>query len=128
YAGYLRNAADGQPAWSAWWFDTWIAIVEPRADTFLWLTRIATTLLALALLFGFARRTVYVIGALYSLLIWSTAGGFGGPYTIGASNTGVGIIYVLVFAVLIAINHRSGTSPYSVDYFIERKWPAWSWI
>ncbi|QXL83695.1 multicopper oxidase domain-containing protein [Comamonas sp. NLF-1-9] len=128
YAGYLRNAADGQPAWSAWWFDTWIAIVEPRADTFLWLTRIATTLLALALLFGFARRTVYVIGALYSLLIWSTAGGFGGPYTIGASNTGVGIIYVLIFAVLIAINHRSGTSPYSVDYFIERKWPAWSWV
>ena len=128
YAGYLRNAADGQPAWSAWWFNLWIAIVEPHADTFLWLTRIATTLLALALLFGFARRTVYVIGALYSLLIWSTAGGFGGPYTIGASNTGVGLIYVLVFAVLIAINHRAGTSPYSLDYFIELKWPAWSWI
>lgn len=128
YAGYLRNAADGQPAWSAWWFELWIAIVEPHADTFLWLTRIATTLLALALLFGFARRTVYVIGALYSLLIWSTAGGFGGPYTVGASNTGVGIIYVLIFAVLIAINHRGGTSPYSVDYFIEMKWPGWSWI
>lgn len=128
YAGYLRNAADGQPAWSAWWFNLWIAIVEPNAGTFLWLTRIATTALALALLFGFARRTVYVIGALYSLLIWSTAGGFGGPYTIGASNTGVGIIYVLVFAVLIAINHRAGTSPYSVDYFIELKWPGWSWI
>ena len=128
YAGYLRNAADGQPAWSAWWFNLWIAIVEPHADTFLWLTRIATTLLALALLFGFARRTVYVIGALYSLLIWSTAGGFGGPYTIGASNTGVGLIYVLIFAVLIAINHRAGTSPYSLDYFIELKWPAWSWV
>ena len=128
YAGYLRNAAEGQPAWSAWWFNAWIDLVEPNAGTFLWLTRLATTLLALALLFGFARRTVYVLGALYSLLIWSTAGGFGGPYTIGASNTGVGITYVLIFAVLIAINHRAGTSPYSVDYFIERKWPAWSWI
>jgi len=128
YAGYLRNAAEGQPAWSAWWFDTWIAIVEPNATLFLWLTRLATTALALALLFGFARRTVYVIGALYSLLIWSTAGGFGGPYTIGASNTGVGIIYLLIFAVLIAINHRGGTSPYSLDYFIELKWPAWSWV
>jgi nitrite reductase (NO-forming) len=128
YAGYLRNAAEGQHPWSAWWFDAWIAIVEPRATLFLWLTRLATTALALALLFGFARRTTYVIGALYSLLIWSTAGGFGGPYTIGASNAGVGLLYVLVFAVLIAINHRTGTSPYSIDYFIERKWPAWSWI
>jgi nitrite reductase (NO-forming) len=128
YAGYLRNAAEGQPDWSAWWFDAWIELVEPRATLFLWLTRLATTALALALLFGFARRTVYVIGALYSLLIWSTAGGFGGPYTIGASNTGVGITYVLIFAVLIAINHRTSTSPYSVDYFIERRWPAWSWI
>lgn len=128
YVGYLRNAAEGQPAWSAWWFNTWIDLVEPNAGVFLWLTRLATTLLALALLFGFARRTVYVIGALYSLLIWSTAGGFGGPYTIGASNTGVGLTYVLIFAVLIAINHRSGTSPYSVDYFLEQKWPGWSWI
>lgn len=128
YAGYLRNAAEGQPAWSAWWFNAWIALVEPQSTLFLWLTRLATTALALALLFGFARRTVYVIGALYSLLIWSTAGGFGGPYTIGASNSGVALTYVLIFAVLIAINHRTGTSPYSLDYFIEAKWPAWSWV
>lgn len=128
YAGYLRNAAEGQPAWSAWWFNAWIALVEPQPTLFLWLTRLATTALALAVLFGFARRTVYVIGALYSLLIWSTAGGFGGPYTIGASNSGVALTYVLIFAVLIAINHRTGTSPYSLDYFIEMKWPRWSWI
>ncbi len=128
YAGYLRNAAEGQPAWSAWWFDAWIALVEPQPTLFLWLTRLATTALALALLFGFARRTMYVIGALYSLLIWSTAGGFGGPYTIGASNSGVALTYVLIFAVLIAINHRTGTSPYSLDYFIEAKWPRWSWV
>ncbi len=128
YVGYLRNAAEGQPAWSAWWFNAWISLVEPHASVFLWLTRLATTALALALLFGFARRTVYVIGALYSLLIWSTAGGFGGPYTIGASNTGVGITYVLIFAVLIAINNRAGTSPYSLDYFIEKRWPRWSRI
>ncbi|MCZ2441772.1 MAG: multicopper oxidase domain-containing protein [Burkholderiales bacterium] len=128
YAGYLRNAAEGQPAWSAWWFNAWIALVEPHPTLFLWLTRLATTALALALLFGFARCTVYLLGALYSLLIWSTAGGFGGPYTIGAPNTGVGLLYVLLFAVLIVVNQRAGTSPYSVDYFIERRWPAWSWI
>ena len=128
YAGYLRNAADGQPAWSAWWFDLWIGIVEPQPTLFLGLTRLATTALALALLFGFAQRTTYVLGALYSLLIWSTAGGFGGPYTIGASNTGVGLLYVLIFAVLIVINHRTATNSYSVDHFIEARWPAWSRI
>lgn len=128
YVGYLHNAAEGQPAWSAWWFNTWIDIVTPHAGLFIWLTRLAETALALALLFGFGRRTVYVLGALFSLAVWSTAEGFGGPYAIGASNMGVGIIYVLIFAVLIVINNRTGTSPYSLDYFIEKRWPWWSWI
>lgn len=128
YLGYLHNAADGQPAWSAFWFDFWIELVTPRAELFVWLTRLAETALALALLFGFARRSVYVLGALFSLLIWSTAEGFGGPYVVGAANMGVGISYVLIFAVLIAINNRSSTSPYSVDYFIEQRWHWWSWI
>lgn len=128
YLGYLHNAADGQPAWSAFWFDFWIDLVTPRVSLFVWLTRLAVTALALALLFGFARRTVYVLGALFSLLIWSTAEAFGGPYVVGATNMGVGITYVLIFAVLIAINNRGGTSLYSVDYFIEQRWPWWSWI
>jgi len=125
YIGYLHNAAQGQPVWSAWWFDLWIATVTPHAMLFVWLTRIAETALALALLLGVARRTTYVIGALFSLLIWATAEGFGGPYTVGASNMGTALSYVLIFLLLIGINYRAGTSPYSVDYLIERRWPAW---
>jgi len=78
YVGYLHNAAQGQPAWSAWWFNAWIALVTPHADLFVWLTRIIETALALALVLGFARKTVYLLGALFSLLVWSTAEGFGG--------------------------------------------------
>ncbi|MCD6672585.1 MAG: multicopper oxidase domain-containing protein [Burkholderiaceae bacterium] len=125
YVGYLHNAAQGQPSWSAWWFDMWIALVTPHAMLFVWLTRIAETLLAIALLIGFARKTTYVLGALFSLLIWSTAEGFGGPYTAGATNMGAALTYVLIFLLLIGINYRGGTSPYSVDYLIERRWPAW---
>lgn len=125
YVGYLHNAAQGQPSWSAWWFDLWIALVTPHAMLFVWLTRIAETLLAIALLIGFARKTTYVLGALFSLLIWSTAEGFGGPYTVGAANMGTALTYVLIFLLLIGINYRGGTSPYSVDYLIERRWPAW---
>jgi nitrite reductase (NO-forming) len=125
YVGYLHNAAQGQPGWSAWWFDMWIALVTPHPMVFVWLTRIAETLLAIALLLGIARKTTYVLGALFSLLIWATAEGFGGPYTVGAANMGTALTYVLIFLLLIGINYRGGTSPYSVDYLIERRWPRW---
>ncbi len=125
YVGYLHNAATGQPAWSAWWFQMWIALVTPNVGLFVWATRIAESLLALALLLGFARKATYIVGILFSLLIWSTAEGFGGPYSVGANNIGAAISYVLIFAALIVINLRSGPSPYSLDYLIERRWPAW---
>ncbi|MBQ4856047.1 multicopper oxidase domain-containing protein [Rhodanobacter sp. B2A1Ga4] len=125
YVGYLHNAATGQPAWSAWWFDMWIALVTPHVGLFVWATRIAETLLALALLLGFARKLTYIVGILFSLLIWSTAEGFGGPYSVGANNIGAAISYVLIFAALIVINLRAGPSPYSLDYLIERRWPGW---
>ena len=125
YVGYLHNAATGQPAWSAWWFNLWIALVTPHVGLFVWATRIAETLLALALLFGVARKTTYIVGILFSLLIWSTAEGFGGPYSVGANNIGAALSYVLIFAALIVINVRSGPSPYSLDYLIEKRWPAW---
>jgi nitrite reductase (NO-forming) len=125
YVGYLHNAAQGQHAWSAWWFDMWIWLVTPQADLFVWLTRIAETLLAAALLLGFARKSVYAIGALFSLLIWSTAEGFGGPYAVGATNAGAALAYVLIFIALIVINNRAGTNPYRLDYLIEKRWPGW---
>jgi nitrite reductase (NO-forming) len=125
YVGYLHNAAQGQHAWSAWWFDMWIWLVTPQADVFVWLTRIAETLLAAALLLGFARKSVYAIGALFSLLIWSTAEGFGGPYAVGATNAGAALAYVIIFVALIVINSRAGTNPYSLDYLIEKRWPGW---
>ncbi|MEO7065777.1 MAG: multicopper oxidase domain-containing protein [Rhodanobacter sp.] len=124
YVGYLHNAAQGQPAWLAGWFAMWIGVVTPHAVLFTWLTRIIETVIAVALLTGFARKTLYVAGALFSLLVWSTAEGFGGPYTVGANNMGTAITYVLIFIALIAINSR-GRSPYSLDFFIERRWPRW---
>ncbi|WP_345798211.1 multicopper oxidase domain-containing protein [Castellaniella sp. MT123] len=125
YVGYLHNAAQGQPAWSAFWFDLWIALITPNAGLFIGLTRLIETVLALALVLGIARKTTYVAGALFSLLIWSTAEGFGGPYAVGATNMGTGISYVLIFLALIAINYRSGSSPYSLDFYLEKRWPGW---
>ncbi|HKT31627.1 MAG TPA: multicopper oxidase domain-containing protein [Gammaproteobacteria bacterium] len=128
YVGYLHNAATGQPGWSAGWFNLWIAVVTPHAGLFIWATRIIETLLAFALIAGLGRRTLYVLGALFSLLVWSTAGGFGGPYTVGATNTGTAISYVLIFIALIGLDYRAGFIPYSLDYLIERRWPKWQLI
>jgi nitrite reductase (NO-forming) len=128
YVGYLHNAAHGQPGWSAWWFSSWIALVTPNAGVFVWLTRIIESLIALALLLGLGRRTLYVLGALFSLLVWSTAEGFGGPYTVGATNMGTAISYVLIFVALIGLDYRAGFVPYSLDYLIERRWPKWRLI
>lgn len=125
YVGYLHNAAHGQPGWLSGWFALWIAVVTPRASLFIWLTRIIETAVAIALLAGFARKVLYVAGALFCLLIWSTAEGFGGPYTVGATNMGAAIAYVLIFIALIGISSRGGYSPYSLDYLIEQRWPRW---
>jgi hypothetical protein len=53
---------------------------------------------------GFARKLSYTAALIFSLLIWATAEGFGGPYTGAGADVDVsaGIIYALVFASLLA--------------------------
>jgi nitrite reductase (NO-forming) len=125
YAGYLQNAANGQPHWLAPWFHFWIVLVSPRADFFVLATRLIETGLAIGLLFGIARRLTYSLGALFSLLIWSTAEGFGGPYTSGATNLGPALMYALIFVAAALFEGFLGPSPYSLDYYIGRRFPKW---
>lgn len=125
YVGYLQNAAQGQPGWLLPWFNMWIAVVTPAAGIFIWVTRILETLIAIGLLFGIARKWTFIVGGLFSLLIWSTAEGFGGPYSTGASNMGPALVYVLLFAALLIFERVLGRSPYSVDYYLEQRYPRW---
>jgi nitrite reductase (NO-forming) len=125
YAGYLQNAAKGQPAWLAPWFNFWLRIVSNHTAFFIGATRLIETAIALGLLLGFARRVTYIAGALFSLLIWSTAEGFGGPYTSGATNLGPALIYALMFVAVALFERLLGNTPYSVDYYIERCFPRW---
>ncbi len=125
YVGYLHNAAQGQPGWNAWWFAFWIGLVTPHAALFTLLTRLAVSAIAIALLIGFGGRTLYALGALFSLLVWGTAEGFGGPYSVGVSNIGTAVTYVLIFLALIGLHYRAGLVPYSLDYLIERRCPRW---
>lgn len=125
YVGYLQNAMKGQPLWLAPWFNFWLRLVIQHTDFFVLATRLIETAIAIGLLLGLARRITYIAGVLFSLLIWSTAEGLGGPYTSGATNLGPALVYGLVFAALALFERVLGSTPYSLDYYIGRRFPGW---
>jgi nitrite reductase (NO-forming) len=125
YMSTIMGQADGQPGWLRWWFDFWIRIQHPQPMFFAYLVAAAETLIAVALIAGIARKTTYIAAAGFSVLIWATAEGFGGPYTSGASDIGTAIIYAVVFAGLLALSYYAGPARYSADYYLERKYSWW---
>jgi nitrite reductase (NO-forming) len=126
YVGYLQNAANGHPHWLQPWFHMWLRLVTMQTEFFISATRLIETAVAIGLLLGLARRITYFVGALFSLLIWSTAEGFGGPYTSGATNVGPALLYALVFIAAALFEHLLGRNPYSLDYYIGRRFPKWA--
>lgn len=60
-------------------------------------------MIAAALLTGIWVRPAAWLGMIYSLLLWSTVGGFGGPFTTGATDPGTAIVYALVFLCVLVV-------------------------
>ncbi len=123
YVSTIQGVAAGQPGWLQPWFHFWANLQTPRANFFVDLVE---TLIALALIFGFARKLTYISAIGFSVLVWATAEGFGGPYMQGSSDIGTGIIYAVVFGALLALSYYAGPSRYSVDYYIEQH-VSWWW-
>jgi uncharacterized membrane protein YphA (DoxX/SURF4 family) len=126
YMGTIMGQAQGQPGWLKPWFDFWINLQHPQATFFAYLVAVVETLIALALIAGFARKITYISAIVFSLLIWATAEGFGGPYTAGAADIGTAIIYALVFTTLLALSAYAGPARFSVDYYLEKR-ISWWW-
>lgn len=126
YVPMIKMAAQGQPGWLHPWFSFWDGLQDPHGAFFAYFAAVIETLIALALITGFARKFTYVSAAVFSLLIWSIAEGFGGPYTSGATDIGTSIIYAVVFMALLALSYYAGPSRYSVDYHLEKK-ISWWW-
>jgi len=126
YMSGLMGQAQGQPGWLRPWFNFWINLQHPHVSFFVGLVAVAETLIALAIIFGFARKITYIAAVIFSLLIWMTAEGFGGPYTSGASDIGTAIIYALVFLFLLALSYYTGPARLSVDYYLEQR-ISWWW-
>jgi len=125
YLAMLQDAAKGQPAGLSPWFNFWINLVSPRVTFFSVATAVIETGIGMALILGFARKLTYLAAAGFSLVIWSTAEGFGGPYSAGSTDIGSGVVYALVFLALLALNRQAGPSRYSVDRWIEARVSWW---
>jgi thiosulfate dehydrogenase (quinone) large subunit len=100
FTTYLTGAQDGQPWPIHHWIQFWVNTVGIDPTFFAYATAVGETAIAIALIVGAFSNLTTVIGVLLSVVIWSTAEGFGGPYHAGSTDVGAAIIYPLVFAGL----------------------------
>ncbi len=100
FMDYLTDASQGQAPAVQGWINFWMNIIHVNPQFFAYLVAAGETAVAIGLIFGLLSNLTSVVGILLSLVIWSTAEGFGGPYVAGSTDIGSAIIYVLVFVGL----------------------------
>src|SRR5947209_17301736 len=61
YASTVAEGGQGQPVWIHWWFRFWSHAVRHSPHIWAYGTAALETFIALALLVGFARRTLYIV-------------------------------------------------------------------
>ncbi len=92
FTNYLIEGAQGQPALVQAWIHLWVHTVSVDPHLFAFVVALSETAIALGLLFGFLTRVAMTGGILLTLVIWSTAEGFGGPYVAGSTDGGTALI------------------------------------
>ena len=122
---YLTKAMGSQPPAVVAWIAFWLRVVSLQPHLCAYLVAITETIIAVCLILGAFSNLVYGLGILLTLMIWSTAQGFGGPYGPGSTDIGVGIIYTLVFCGLFLA--CAGIS-YGVDRHLATKLGRWSFL
>jgi thiosulfate dehydrogenase (quinone) large subunit len=101
----VTGAQDGQPAAIQAWIGLWAQLVSTNPVLFARLVAMTETALAVLLLLGLLSNVTYLVGIIYTLIIWSTAEGFGGPFKPGEStDIGTALPYTLLFALLLFIS------------------------
>lgn len=126
FTDYLAEGVQNQPALVQAWINLWINGVGVDPHFFAIIVAIGETGIALGLLFGVLTEIAIVGGIAMSLVIWSTAEGFGGPYMAGSTDIGAAIIYVIVF---VALWLGRCWRYYSFDPHIRKHFPFlyWRW-
>lgn len=123
FSDYLSGPLDGQPAWVQSWINFWFNIVKIDPHVFAHLVAIGETAVAIGLIFGLLSNLTTIVGIVLSVVIWTTAEGFGGPYTSSSTDIGAAIIYVLVFAGLFL---AAAGLYYGVDRYLDPLVGRWN--
>jgi uncharacterized membrane protein YphA (DoxX/SURF4 family) len=124
----IQGTAQGQPSWLHWWFNFWTHFLAHNPHLFAVLVATIESLIAIALLLGFARKATYLSAAIFSLLIWGVAEGFGGPYTNSSTDIGAAVIYAVVFLALYGLERLAVPASWSVDNYLAKQVPWWAII
>ena len=124
----ITSASQGQPSWLNPWFHFWSTFLSHNPHLFAVLTAIIESLIAIALLFGIARRSTYVGATIFSLFIWGIAEGFGGPYSSSSTDIGAAVMYAVVFFALYGLERLAAPPKWSLDNYISKQVPWWSVI
>jgi nitrite reductase (NO-forming) len=122
--GMVKAAAAGQPGWLHGWFHLWISTVQAHTDFWAYGVAVLETVIALALIFGFARKLTYMVTIFSGVMIWGIAEGFGGPYSGTSTDIGTAIIYAVVALALLVLSQYP-SSRFSVDYLLEQRVSWW---
>jgi len=97
----IASMISGQPTWIQSWIHLWLRIVSINPSLFAVLIAVIETIIALSLIFGLFTRPILIGSIIFSVLIWSIAEGFGGPYIAGSTDIGCAIIYAFVGMALL---------------------------
>jgi uncharacterized membrane protein YphA (DoxX/SURF4 family) len=100
FKDYLTSAQQSQPWPVHHWIGFWVNTVGVDPTVFAYAVAATETAIAIALVLGVFMNLTSLVGVLLTVVIWSTAEGFGGPYKAGSTDIGAAIIYALVFAGL----------------------------
>lgn len=125
FLSQVQSAGQGQVSWLHGWFNFWATLMAHNPTLFAYMVAVVESMIALALLVGLARRSTYLAAALFSLLIWAIAEGFGGPYGSDSTDIGTGIVYAVVFLALYGLDRLAVPAKWSVDKAIIKKFPWW---
>ncbi len=116
FTGYLMAGANGQPAIVQAWIGMWVKGVSVDPHVFAIFVAVSETAIALGLLFGVLTEIAIAGGIAMTLVIWSTAQGFAGPYVPGSTDIGAALIYAML---LTALWLGKSWRYYSVDRFLK---------
>lgn len=117
---YLIQSEAGQPAWIVAYIQFFVQAIEWAGPlAFGIAAALAESVIALGLLSGRGMRWILPFGFIYSLGIWTTAEGWGGPYGnvtgVGGDVLGTTIIYGLVFLYLMVMFSPRFAPPLGLD-------------